>query len=621
VRRRTTILLLAALVGAAWAGALVAPALPMPIDQDDESNQHGMRPDFAAPRVEVISSARNVEYTGISGTRLDYPDPVHDIGMGSVLAPPDTVLPEQALAPIVIVQNRGDYLEQDVRVYCRIDSAGTPVYRDSVLVTLDSAKLDTLEFSMWNAGPGGQTYQLTFWHAHPPDTIHGNDTARTSTWTLHNDVATTNINVDTVMRSARWFVPIITIENIGGYDAFNFLVHCVIDSSGDEIYSELVEVDTLLRHQTKTVPFPAWMVGPDGAVYGFKMYHDASGDGDPTNDTLAQLTRSSLGMLRIAVEISAGSRGRNAPNACYAIDSMRVGEGWGGGLVTGDELDEWDELMNYDVVVTGDDGFSDNDFAQYDQALLHWVKRGGGFVGLGWLVFGIHNGPGGGSPMDSVSAAKCNRDYAYVSSGQVRPLSNDHEITEGVGQFTIQDYGEYPQGGLWEDAVMLGDYTDNPGKPSIAYKILGDGRSVYLGPAYFADFASHQTEPYFRDGNAVRLLVQAIKWAASGPGVGMADASKSLIPARTGIASVRPNPLTGHAVVRYSLTRPGNVSLAVFDLTGQRVRTLRSGFEQAGESMATWNRSDDSGRQVPAGIYFCRFETEGKSDTRKLVVR
>jgi hypothetical protein len=619
MKRRTTILMLAVLVGAAWAGALIGPALPGQIDRNGESDQRGMRPDFSAPRVEVNSSTRGRAYTDESGTAMDNPDPVHDIGMGSVLSPRDTILPEQSLAPIVIVRNEGDYPEQDIRVFCRIDSAGTPVFRDSTLVTLDSADLDTLEFSMWNAGPGGQTYELTFWHAHPPDTIHGNDTARASTWTLHTDVATTNINVDTVMRSARWFVPIITIENVGGYDAFDFLVHCVIDSSGDEIYSELVEVDTLRRLETRTVPFPAWMVGPDGAEYGFKMYHDATGDGDPTNDTLTEQTRSSLGMLRIAIEISAGSRGRREPNACYAIDDIRVGEGWGGGLVAGEDLDEWEELMNYDVVVTGDDGFSDNDFAHYDEALLNWVKRGGGFVGLGWLVFGIYNGPGPGSAMDSVSAAKCNRDYAYVSSGQVRPLSA-HEITNGVNQFTVQDYGEYPQAGLWEDAVMLGDYTDNPGKPSIAYKILGDGRSVYLGPAYFADFASHQTEPYFRDGNAVRLLVQSIKWAASGPGVGMAEASRSLVPVRTGITAVHPNPLTGRAVVRYSLARSGNVSLAVFDLTGQKVRTLKSGHEQAGQSSVTWNRADDAGRRLPAGVYFCRFEAEETAQTRKLVV-
>ncbi|UCG43243.1 MAG: T9SS type A sorting domain-containing protein, partial [candidate division WOR-3 bacterium] len=427
--------------------------------------------------------------------------------------------------------------------------------------------------------------------------------------------------VDTVLRSSRWLVPIITIENVGGYDAHNFLVHCVIDSFGDEIYRELVEVDTLLRHQTRTVPFPAWMVGPDGAEYGFKMYHDATGDGNPTNDTLSVQTRSSLGMLRIAIEIAAGSRGRIEPNACYAIDVIRVGEGWGGGLVAGEDLDEWEELINYDVVVTGDDGFSDNDFAHYDDALLKWVKRGGGFVGLGWLVYGIYNGPGPGSPMDSVSAAKCNREYAYVSSGQVRPLSNDHEITQGVNQFTVQDYGEYPQGGLWDDAVMLGDYTDNPSKPSIAYKLLGEGRSVYLGPAYFADFASHQTEPYFRDGNAIRLLVQSIKWAASGPGVGVADAAKSLLPARTGITDVLPNPLFGQAVVRYSLARPGNVSLAVYDLAGQKTRTLVSGHEQAGQNAVTWNRTDDAGRRVPAGVYFCRFEAEEKSDTWKLVVR
>ena len=237
------------------------------------------------------------------------------------------------------------------------------------------------------------------------------------------------------------------------------------------------------------------------------------------------------------------------------------------------------------------------------------------------LVYGVYNGPGPGSAMDSVSAAKCSRDYGFVSSGQVRIMSTDHEITEGVGQFTVQDVGEYPQAGLWEGAVMLGDYTDNPGRPSIAYRMLGEGRSVYLGTGYFADFGVHENEPYYRDGNAVKLLTQAIRWAASGPGAGAAEAPRSLVPKRAGITEIRPNPLTGQAVVRYNLTRPGNVALAVFDLAGTKVRTLVSGHEQAGQNAVTWNRADDTGRQVPAGVYFCRFETEDRTDTRKLVVR
>ncbi|UCG43548.1 MAG: M28 family peptidase [candidate division WOR-3 bacterium] len=82
-----------------------------------------------------------------------------------------------------------------------------------------------------------------------------------------------------------------------------------------------------------------------------------------------------------------------------------------------------------------------------------------------------------------------------------------------------------------------------------------------------------------------------------------------------------PNPLTGRTVVRYAVPSQTWVELGVYDIGGKKTRTLVSGLEQAGQNAVTWNRADDAGQQVPAGVYFCRFKTEDRTDTRKLVVR
>ena len=94
--------------------------------------------------------------------------------------------------------------------------------------------------------------------------------------------------------------------------------------------------------------------------------------------------------IKVAIEISSGSMGRTPPNACNRIDSLCDAQGWEDSIVVGTDIDEASELAECDVVVTGDCGYGDNDFHDYEAALKDWVRSGGGFVGLGWIVYGVY---------------------------------------------------------------------------------------------------------------------------------------------------------------------------------------------------------------------------------------
>jgi flagellar hook assembly protein FlgD len=73
-------------------------------------------------------------------------------------------------------------------------------------------------------------------------------------------------------------------------------------------------------------------------------------------------------------------------------------------------------------------------------------------------------------------------------------------------------------------------------------------------------------------------------------------------------------------VISYELPAQGEVSLKVFDLTGRLVRTLVNGVSDPGVHYVTWDGRNQEGAVAGAGVYFYRFEADGVSETRKMVL-
>jgi hypothetical protein len=84
--------------------------------------------------------------------------------------------------------------------------------------------------------------------------------------------------------------------------------------------------------------------------------------------------------------------------------------------------------------------------------------------------------------------------------------------------------------------------------------------------------------------------------------------------------TVRPNPSTDDATLRYTLPRPGPVRIAVFDPAGRHVRTLLADASERGDVAITWDGRDDIERHVPAGIYFIRLVSTCGAVTKPLLV-
>ncbi len=84
-----------------------------------------------------------------------------------------------------------------------------------------------------------------------------------------------------------------------------------------------------------------------------------------------------------------------------------------------------------------------------------------------------------------------------------------------------------------------------------------------------------------------------------------------------------PNPMSHRTDIHYSLPAGwhGPVRLTIVDVTGRLVQTVVDKGQTAGDYHATWTGIDQSGQEVPSGVYFLRLDAGPLALRAKLVVR
>ncbi len=92
-----------------------------------------------------------------------------------------------------------------------------------------------------------------------------------------------------------------------------------------------------------------------------------------------------------------------------------------------------------------------------------------------------------------------------------------------------------------------------------------------------------------------------------------------VVPARTGLIAAAPNPFRAATRVAFELAAEMEVALEVYDVHGARVALLARGRWPAGSHQVTWTGRDETGRELPAGMYLVRLAAGQRQEVRKLV--
>jgi hypothetical protein len=81
-----------------------------------------------------------------------------------------------------------------------------------------------------------------------------------------------------------------------------------------------------------------------------------------------------------------------------------------------------------------------------------------------------------------------------------------------------------------------------------------------------------------------------------------------------------PNPFNPITTIRYDLKESVNVTLKIYNILGQEVRTLVNERQTAGYKSVDWDARNDVGVNVASGIYIYKLEAGSFIQARKMVL-
>jgi len=86
------------------------------------------------------------------------------------------------------------------------------------------------------------------------------------------------------------------------------------------------------------------------------------------------------------------------------------------------------------------------------------------------------------------------------------------------------------------------------------------------------------------------------------------------------LAQNYPNPFNAQTVIKFNLTQEAEVKLEIFNLLGQKVKTMLHQKLAAGGYSLIWDGSDNNGKELASGLYFYRLNLGGLSQSKKMLL-
>ena len=163
-----------------------------------------------------------------------------------------------------------------------------------------------------------------------------------------------------------------------------------------------------------------------------------------------------------------------------------------------------------------------------------------------------------------------------------------------------------------EKAIFMDDTTDNftpgndQGRVRVAKLFTGDIDNDGSGDIVFtsASFAADKAHLYMIEHSGI---------------LGASEENPS-IPNKISISQNYPNPFNPETRFQYNIPVDGIVSIKVYDILGNKIKTLVNQWKSAGVHNEIWSGQNDNNQMVSSGVYFYQVKVGDEQITKKMIL-
>jgi len=159
---------------------------------------------------------------------------------------------------------------------------------------------------------------------------------------------------------------------------------------------------------------------------------------------------------------------------------------------------------------------------------------------------------------------------------------------------------------IFEETPPGGSYNNQVWTPRTIDLAEYIGQRIYIAFRHYNSF-----DCYF-------LMLDDVRVVVSSP-TSIGDEVVPVVSA-TGLKGNYPNPFNPSTTIAFDVAHEGRVVIDVYNIKGQRVRSLVNGVYGAGTHNVVWNGCDEVGRSVGSGVYFYRMSAGRYVGVRKMVM-
>ncbi len=81
-----------------------------------------------------------------------------------------------------------------------------------------------------------------------------------------------------------------------------------------------------------------------------------------------------------------------------------------------------------------------------------------------------------------------------------------------------------------------------------------------------------------------------------------------------------PNPFNPQTTISFTIQKTEKINLTIYNIKGQKVKTLVNEEKEAGNHSIIWNGKDEAGKTVSSGVYLSRIQVGNFSKTNKMMM-